>query len=45
MNVDDEQVVQVTADNVDEQILSKQMLIDKRVLISNSNLVSNHNFL
>lgn len=45
MNADDEQVVQVTAQNVDEQVLSKQMLIDKRVLIPNSNLASNHNLL
>ncbi len=40
MNADDEQVMQVTANNIDTNLLSRQMLMDKNVLISTE--TSNH---
>lgn len=37
MDADDEQVMKITADNIDKQILDEQLLMDKRVIISNLN--------
>jgi hypothetical protein len=40
MNADDEQVMQVTENNIDTNLLNKQMLMDKSVVISTE--TSNH---